>query len=94
MKRWAARSWRQGPIEVQNDLALGITHSAQPQNLSGVSVLDCHEVIHDCSPLTHQLRKNVGDFIIDLKLVALSSPCGDSPLGLRSSIELTPGRRI
>src|SRR6516165_10212576 len=44
VKRRPARSWRQGPIEVQNDLAMRVTHSAQPQNLSGVSVLDCHEV--------------------------------------------------
>jgi hypothetical protein len=31
----------------------GVTHSAKPQDLSGVSVLDCHEVV-DCHPLTHQ----------------------------------------
>src|SRR5215467_2031284 len=59
VKRRAARSWGQEPIEVQNDLALGVTHSAQPQDLSGVSVLDCYEVIHDCPSLTHQLRKNL-----------------------------------
>jgi len=39
-------------------LALGVAHSAQPQDLSGVPVPDCHEVIHDGPPLTYQLRKN------------------------------------
>ena len=53
----AARSWRQRPIEVQNDLALGVAHSAQPQDLSGVPVPDCHEVIHDCPRLTYQLQR-------------------------------------
>src|SRR6478609_3973527 len=57
VKRRAARSWRQGPIEVQNDLALGVAHSAQPQDLSGVPVPDCHGGIHDCPPLAYQLRK-------------------------------------
>ena len=57
VKRRAARSWRQGPIEVQNDLALGVAHSAQSQDLSGMPVPDCHEVIHDCPPLTSAPKK-------------------------------------
>jgi hypothetical protein len=55
VKRRAACSWRQGPIEVQNDLALGVAHSAQPQDLSGVPVPDYHGGIHDCPPLAYQL---------------------------------------
>jgi len=50
VKERAARSWRQVPIEVQTDLALGVAHLAQRQDLSGVLVPDCHGVIHDCPP--------------------------------------------
>src|SRR5579883_979644 len=45
VKRRAARSWRQGSLEVQNDLTLRVTHSPHPQDLSSVAVLDC-QVIH------------------------------------------------
>jgi hypothetical protein len=38
---------------------MGITHSTQPQDLSGVPVLDCHEVIHDCPLLTTSAPKEV-----------------------------------
>src|SRR6476660_6726943 len=49
VRRRAARSWRQGALKVQNDLALGVTHPAQPQDLSCVSVSDGQEVVHDWS---------------------------------------------
>src|SRR5690242_10258351 len=70
VERRTARSWRQGPIEFQDDLAPGVAHSAQPQDLSGVPVPDCHEVIHDCPPLTYQLRKLLAILSLSLQLTA------------------------
>src|SRR6185369_570516 len=67
VKRRAARSWRQRPIEVQNNLALGVAHSPQPQDLSGVPVPDCHGGIHNCLPLAYQLQKNLAILSLSLQ---------------------------
>src|SRR5579872_2878915 len=80
VKRRAVYSWRQGPIEVQNDLALGVAHSAQPQDLSGVPVPDSHESIHDSPSIgLWAPQKTSCDFIIVSNGGETSSggnPCG------------------
>jgi hypothetical protein len=46
VRRRATRSWRQRPFDNQDDLALGIAHSAHPQDLSRAPVLELQEAIH------------------------------------------------
>jgi hypothetical protein len=58
VKRRTFRSRWQRTIERQNGLALRVAHPAHPQDFSSVAELQPQKVIHDCPPLTHQLRKN------------------------------------
>src|SRR5271169_3466290 len=58
VKRRAFRSRWQRTVERQNGLALRVAHPAHLQDFSSVAELQPQKVIHDCPPLTHQLRKN------------------------------------
>src|SRR5215469_1731899 len=51
----------QRTLDAQNNLSGGVTHSAHPQNFTGMSVLKFQIVIHDCfPPLANTICATVG----------------------------------
>jgi hypothetical protein len=71
VKRRAVRSRWQRTVERQNGLALRVAHPAHPQDFSSVAEFKLQKVIHDCFPLTHQLRRNFLRFYhLDIELGA------------------------
>jgi hypothetical protein len=40
VKRWAACAWREGAIDEQNYLSVGVSHVLHAEYLAGVAVLD------------------------------------------------------
>jgi hypothetical protein len=78
VKRRAVRSRWQRTIERQNGVALRVAHAAHPQDFSSVAELQPQKVIHDCPPLTHQLRKNLRFYHLDIELGANCPAEGES----------------